>query len=165
MINEPPRILLVEDNPDDEQLTLGGLQRTNVTNPVDVVRDGQEALDYLFGTDRQPAKPMPAVVLLDLHLPRVGGLEVLRRIRAQERTRLTPVVILTSSSDDGDVANGYDLGANSYVCKPTQFERFTTAIAQLGVYWLIVNQPVPRSREEPHADNGADDRLPAQGDS
>src|SRR5512144_504320 len=118
MINEPPRVLLVEDNPDDEQLTLGGLQRTNVTNPVDVVRDGQEALDYLFGTDGQPAKPMPAVVLLDLHLPRVGGLEVLKRIRAQERTRLTPVVILTSSSDDGDVANGYDLGVNSYVCKP-----------------------------------------------
>ena len=165
MSNEPLRVLLVEDNPDEEQLTLGGLQRANVTNPVDVARDGQEALDYLFGNDGQPAKPVPAVVLLDLNLPRAGGLEVLKRIRAHERTRLTPVVILTSSSDDRDVRNGYDLGANSYVRKPIDFARFTTTIARLGAYWLVVNQPAPRAREEMHADNGDHDRLPAGGDS
>ncbi|MGZ6692356.1 MAG: response regulator, partial [Solirubrobacteraceae bacterium] len=105
-------VLLVEDDRDDEELTLRGLERANLKNPVDVVRDGQQALDYLFGADGQAAKPVPAVVLLDLKLPRVGGLEVLKRIRAEERTRRLPVVILTSSSEDGDLMNGYDFGAN-----------------------------------------------------
>jgi two-component system response regulator len=149
MINGVAALLLVEDNRDDEELTLRGLKRTNLKNPVDVVRDGQEALDYFFGTNGQAAKPVPAVVLLDLKLPRVGGLEVLRRIRAAERTRRVPVVILTSSSEDGDLINGYDLGANSYVCKPIQFDEFAAAIAQLGVYWLIINEPAPPGGRRP----------------
>jgi two-component system response regulator len=149
MINGVAALLLVEDNRDDEELTLRGLKRTNLKTPVDVVRDGQEALDYFFGTNGQAAKPVPAVVLLDLKLPRVGGLEVLRRIRAAERTRRVPVVILTSSSEDGDLINGYDLGANSYVCKPIQFDEFAAAIAQLGVYWLIINEPAPPGGRRP----------------
>ncbi len=143
MITDLPAVLLIEDNPDDEELTLRGLRRTNLKNPVDVARDGQEALDYLFGNHDQAAKPVPVVVLLDLMLPRVDGFEVLKRIRAEERTRRTPVVILTSSSEDRDLINGYDLGANSYVRKPVRFEEFTTAIAQLGVYWLLINEPAP----------------------
>ena len=143
MTTDAAAILLVEDNPDDEELTLRGLERANLTNPVDVARDGQEALDYLLGNHHQAAKPVPVVVLLDLHLPRVDGFEVLKRIRAEERTRRVPVVILTSSNEDRDLINGYDLGANSYVRKPVQFEEFATAIAQLGVYWLLINQPPP----------------------
>ena len=143
MITDAPAVLLVEDNPDDEELTLHGLRRTNLKNPVDVARDGQEALDYLFGNHDQAAKPVPVVVLLDLRLPRVDGFEVLKRIRAEERTRRVPVVILTSSSEDRDLINGYDLGANSYVRKPVRFEEFATAIAQLGVYWLLINEPAP----------------------
>ena len=143
MITDAAAVLLVEDNPDDEELTLHGLRRANLTNPVVVARDGQEALDYLFGDHDQAAKPVPVVVLLDLHLPRIDGFEVLKRIRAQERTRRVPVVILTSSSEDADLINGYDLGANSYVRKPVQFEEFATAIAQLGVYWLLINEPPP----------------------
>ena len=119
------------------------MRRTNLKNPVDVARDGQEALDYLFGNHDQAAKPVPVVVLLDLMLPRVDGFEVLKRIRAEERTRRMPVVILTSSSEDRDLINGYDLGANSYVRKPVRFEEFATAIAQLGVYWLLINEPAP----------------------
>ena len=143
MISAPPAVLLVEDNPDDEELTLRGLRQTNLKNPVDVARDGQEALDYLFGNDDQPARPVPVVVLLDLQLPRVDGFEVHKRIRAEERTRRVPVVILTSSSEERDLINGYDLGANSYVRKPVRFEEFATAIAQLGVYWLLINAPPP----------------------
>jgi two-component system response regulator len=127
-------VLLVEDNADDEELTIRGLGRANLQNPVDVVRDGQEALEYLFGTDVQPRTRVPAIVLLDLKLPRINGLEVLKRIRAEERTRRVPVVILTSSSEDYDLINGYDLGANSYVCKPIQFNEFVAAIGRLGVY-------------------------------
>jgi len=127
MTTDAAAILLVEDNPDDEELTLRGLRTTNLKNPVDVARDGQEALDYLFGKHGQAAKPVPVVVLLDLHLPRVDGFEVLQRIRARERTHRVPVVILTSSSEDTDIINGYDLGANSYVRKPVQFEEFATA--------------------------------------
>jgi CheY-like chemotaxis protein len=149
MITEGPAVLLIEDNPDDEELILRGLRDTNLTNPVDVARDGQEALDYLFGKHDQPPKPLPVLVLLDLILPRVDGFEVLKRIRAEERTRRVPVVILTSSSEDRDLINGYDLGANSYVRKPVQFEEFATAIAQLGVYWLLINQPAPPNRP-PH---------------
>ena len=143
MITDPPRILLVEDNPDDEELTTRGFKRANLANPIDVARDGQEALDYLFGTEEQPAKRAPAVILLDLKLPRVDGLEVLKRIRASERTQRVPVVILTSSSEDRDLLAAYDLGANSYVRKPVKFEEFATAVAQLGVYWLMLNEPSP----------------------
>jgi len=143
MITDAAAVLLVEDNPDDEELTLRGLRHANLKNPVDVTRDGQEALDYLFGNHDQAAKPVPVVVLLDLHLPRVDGFEVLKRIRAEERTRRVPVVILTSSSEDQDLINGYDLGANSYVRKPVRFEEFATAIAQLGVYWLLLNESPP----------------------
>jgi two-component system, response regulator len=143
MRNDPPVVLLVEDNPDDEELTLRGLRNANLKNPVDVVRDGQEALNYLFGTGDQAAQPVPVGVLLDLKLPRVDGFEVLTRIRAEQRTRRVPVVILTSSSEDHDLINGYDRGANSYVRKPIQFDEFATAIAQLGVYWLLVNEPAP----------------------
>lgn len=143
MITDAPAVLLVEDNSDDEELTLRGFRRTNPTNPVDVARDGQAALDYLFGNHDQAANPLPVVVLLDLMLPRVDGFEVLKRIRAEERTRRIPVVILTSSSEDRDLINGYDLGANSYVRKPVRFEEFATAIAQLGVYWLLINEPAP----------------------
>jgi two-component system response regulator len=143
MITDAPPILLVEDNPDDEELTLRGLRRTNLTNPVDVARDGQQALDYLFGDHDRAAKPIPIVVLLDLKLPRIDGFEVLRRIRAEERTRRVPVVILTSSSEDRDLISGYDLGANSYVRKPVRFEEFSIAITQLGVYWVQLNEPAP----------------------
>ena len=145
MITDAPAVLLVEDNPDDEELILRGLRDTNLTNPVDVARDGQEALDYLFGNHDQAAKPLPVVVLLDLRLPRVQGFEVLKRIRTEERTRRVPVVILTSSSEDQDLINGYDLGANSYVRKPVQFEEFAMAIAQLGVYWVLINEPAPQN--------------------
>jgi two-component system, response regulator len=143
MSDQLPTVLLVEDNRDDEELTIRGFKRSNLANPVDVARDGQEALDYLFGTESQPAHSLPVLVLLDLKLPRVGGLEVLERIRGNHRTRRVPVVILTSSSEDHDLIDGYDLGANSYVRKPIRFEEFAPAIAQLGIYWLIINQPAP----------------------
>jgi two-component system, response regulator len=165
MIKGVTAVLLVEDNRDDEELTLRGLERTNLKNPVDVVRDGQQALDYLFGTNGQAAKPVPAVVLLDLKLPRVGGLEVLKRIRAEERTHRVPVVILTSSSEDGDLMNGYDLGANSYVCKPIQFDEFANAIAQLGVYWLIINEPAPPAGDGTRADTSDHESSAADRDS
>jgi two-component system response regulator len=145
MINDLRPLLLVEDNRDDEELTIRGLKRANLQNPVDVARDGQEALDYLLGTDEHAPEPVPAVIVL-VHLPRVSGLEVLRRIRAHERTRRLPVVILTSSHEDRDVIDGYDLGANSYVCKPIQFELFATAVAQLGVYWPVINEQPPTSQ-------------------
>lgn len=148
MITDPPTILLVEDNPDDEELTTRGFKRANLANPIDVARDGQEALDYLFGTEEQPAKRAPAVVLLDLKLPRIGGLAVLERIRGNERTRRVPVVILTSSGEDRDVVDGYDLGANSYVRKPIRFEEFATAVAQLGIYWLMINEPPPTADDD-----------------
>ena len=143
MITDVPAVLLVEDNPDDEELTMRGFKRANLANPVDVARDGQEAVDYLFGIEEQAAKPVPAVVLLDLKLPRVEGLEVLKRIRADKRMRRVPVVILTSSNEDRDLINGYDLGANSYVRKPVPFEEFAMAIAQIGLYWLLINEPPP----------------------
>ena len=139
-------ILLVEDNANDEFLTLRALKKYNVANGVIVARDGAEALDYLFGTGahagRNPAD-IPVVMLLDLKLPKVDGLEVLRRVRADERTRLLPVVILTSSNEDKDVINGYKLGTNSYVQKPVDFSAFVDAVGQLGLYWLMLNQPVP----------------------
>ena len=140
-------ILLVKDNPDDEELTLRALEKNNIQNDVVVVRDGVEALDYLFGTgayaDRD-TNVMPAVILLDLKLPKVDGLEVLRRIRADERTKLLPVVILTSSDEEQDRINGYGSGANSYVRKPVEFGQFIEAVRQLGLYWLLLNEPPPR---------------------
>ena len=140
-------ILLVEDNADDEALTLRAFKKNNIRNPVFVVRDGQQALDYLFATDvhaERDARDLPQVVLLDLKLPKVDGLEVLRRIRADERTRLLPVVILTSSKEEQDVINSYRLGANSYVRKPVNFDEFIEAARQLGLYWLLLNEPLPR---------------------
>lgn len=139
-------ILLVEDNRDDEALTLRALKKNNIKNEVVVARDGVEALDYLFGTGFYTGRDlteMPHVILLDLKLPRVDGLEVLRRLRADKRTRLLPVVILTSSNEDQDRINGYGLGANSYVRKPVDFAQFIEAVRQLGLYWLILNEPPP----------------------
>ncbi len=140
-------ILLVEDNPDDEVLTLRALKKNHIVNPVYVVRDGAEALSYLFATDvysERDAEEIPQVILLDLKLPKVDGLEVLRRVRANERTRLVPVVVLTTSNEDQDIIRSYDLGANSYVRKPVDFEQFNRAVGQLGAYWLILNQSPPR---------------------
>jgi two-component system response regulator len=142
----PGKILLVEDNPDDVALTLRALKSHNIRNEVVVAQDGVQALDYLFGAEGSSAAEQPAVVLLDLKLPRVNGLEVLKRIRAEDRTRLLPVVILTSSDEERDLIDGYSLGANSYVRKPVDFVEFTEAVKQLGLYWLLMNQapPVPR---------------------
>jgi two-component system response regulator len=142
-------ILLVEDNPNDEALTLRALKKSNILNPVVVARDGAEALDYLFSRgDHQARKPAgnPEVVLLDLKLPKVDGLEVLRQLRADERTRLLPVVVLTSSVEEQDLLRGYALGANSYVRKPVDFNQFVDAVKQLGLYWLVLNQRPPESK-------------------
>lgn len=142
-------ILLVEDNPDDEALTLRALKKNNITNDVVVTRDGVEALDYLFGSGQYSGRNlnvMPQVVLLDLKLPKIDGFEVLRQLRANERTRLLPVVILTTSNEESDRINGYGLGANSFVRKPVEFDRFIEAVRQLGLYWLILNEPVPSQR-------------------
>ncbi|MGB5082447.1 MAG: response regulator [Burkholderiales bacterium] len=140
-------IMLVEDNPDDEELTLRALRKANIANEVFVARDGQEALDYLFGSgihaNRDP-RAMPAVVLLDLKLPKLGGIEVLNRLRADPRTKLIPVVILTSSSEDEDMLKSYRSGANSYVRKPVEFSAFVNAVSQLGMYWLLLNQSPPQ---------------------
>ena len=136
-------ILLVEDNPDDQVLTLRALKKNNIVNKVVIARDGAEALDYMFGKgafEGRDINKRPAVVLLDLKLPKIDGMEVLRRIRADERTKLTPVVILTSSKEEQDIVNGYSLGANSYIRKPVEFEKFTDAVKQLGVYWLLLNE-------------------------
>jgi len=143
-------ILLVEDNADDEALTLRALKKNNITNDVVVTRDGVEALDYLFGTGKYSGRNlniMPQVVLLDLKLPKIDGFEVLRQLRANERTKLLPVVILTTSNEESDRINGYGLGANSFVRKPVEFDRFIEAVRQLGLYWLILNEPVPSKRK------------------
>ena len=140
-------ILLVEDNPDDEALTLRALRKNNILNEVTVVRDGQQALDYFFG-ENASANPVPAVVLLDLKLPKIDGLEVLRRIRADQRTGMQPVVILTSSKEEQDLVSGYRLGANSYIRKPVDFAQFMEAVKQLGLYWLVLNEPAPVQREQ-----------------
>lgn len=136
-------ILLVEDNPDDEALTLRAFKKNNIKNEVVVARDGAEALEYLFRA-RKNAADVPQVVLLDLKLPKVDGLEVLRRIRAEECTRLIPVVILTSSKEEQDVVKSYSLGANSYVRKPVNFDEFIEAVRQLGLYWLLLNERAPQ---------------------
>ena len=144
---EDKMILLVEDNPDDEALTLRALKKNHIGNEVFVVRDGAEALDFLFCTgpyaDRHP-HDMPQIILLDLKLPKVDGLEVLRRIRADERTHLLAVVILTSSNEEQDLLEGYKKGANSYIRKPVDFNQFADAIRQLGLYWLVLNEAPPK---------------------
>ncbi|MFP5410996.1 MAG: response regulator [Gammaproteobacteria bacterium] len=139
-------ILLVEDNPDDEALTLRALQKNNILNQVVVARDGVEALDYLFGTSAyagRDTRVQPQIVLLDLKLPRVDGLEVLRQMRADPRTATQPVAILTTSNEDRDILSSYQLGANSYIRKPVDFEQFIEAVRQLGMYWLVLNVPPP----------------------
>ena len=142
-------ILLVEDNPDDEELTIRALAKNSIGDRVDVVRDGVEALDYLFlsGPYADSDQGLPQLILLDLKLPKVDGLEVLRRLRAHPRTRLAPVVVLTSSNEERDVAQSYLLGANSYIRKPVDFSQFTDAVRQLGTYWLAVNQGPPSAGE------------------
>jgi two-component system, response regulator len=140
-------ILLVEDNPDDEALTLRALRKNHILNEVVVAHDGVEALDYLFGTGAYTGRDlsmMPQVILLDLKLPKVDGLEVLRRLRADARTRLLPVVILTSSKEEQDIIDGYSLGANSYVRKPVDFTQFADAVRNLGLYWLVLNESPPQ---------------------
>ncbi len=137
-------ILLVEDNPDDEALTLRALRRNDIRNEVVIARDGVEALDYLFGTGAHAGRDtrvQPQVVLLDLKLPRLGGLEVLERLRGDARTSLLPVVILTTSNEASDVLSGYRLGANSYIRKPVDYKQFTDTVRQLGSYWLGLNLP------------------------
>ncbi len=144
-------ILLVEDNPDDEALTLRAFKRNNIQNEIVVAHDGVEALDYLFGTGVHAGRDlsvMPQVILLDLKLPRIEGLEVLRQLRAGERTKLLPVVILTSSNEEQDRLNGYHLGANSFVRKPVDFGEFIDAVRTLGLYWLILNETAPDPRGE-----------------
>jgi two-component system, response regulator len=139
-------ILLVEDSADDEALTLRALKKNNIKNEIVVARDGVEALDYLSGTGSHQGRDlsvMPQVILLDLKLPKVDGLEVLRRIRTDPRTKLLPVVILTSSNEEQDLIRGYGLGANSYIRKPVDFSQFTEAVRQLGLYWLVLNEPAP----------------------
>ncbi|MFI5180388.1 MAG: response regulator [Thermoanaerobaculia bacterium] len=140
----PVEILLVEDNPNDVELTLHALKKNNIANRIHVVRDGEEALDYLFGTGpyagRDPCE-QPKVILLDLKLPKVDGHEVLTRLRQDPRTRTIPVVVLTSSREERDIARSYDMGVNSYIVKPVDFEQFTESVRQLGLYWLLLNQP------------------------
>jgi CheY-like chemotaxis protein len=139
-------ILLVEDNPDDVELTLRAFRQSNIANEVVVVRDGVEALEYLFATGRyadRDVDALPQVVLLDLQLPRLNGLEVLEQLRAHAKTKLLPVVILTSSTEERDLVKGYTLGANSYIRKPVDFEQFADSVKQLGLYWLLLNQRAP----------------------
>ncbi len=144
---KPKTILLVEDNPSDIELTRRAFEKSRIANPLVVAEDGLEALDYLFGTGayqgRDPSDH-PTLILLDLKLPKIDGLSVLRRIRADPRTRRTPVVILTSSTEEQDLATGYDVGVNSYIRKPVSFDQFVTAIGQLGIYWLILNEEPPK---------------------
>ena len=154
-------ILLVEDNPNDEALTLRALKKSGITNQVVVARDGAEALDYLFCTGgfagRDPTD-MPVVILMDLNLPKIGGLEAVQRIRDNSETKLLPVVILTSSDEEEDRLKGYEVGANSYVRKPVEFNKFTAAVEQLGLYWALLNEPTPPKKRTalPHGTRTSD---------
>lgn len=143
-------LLLVEDDADDRELTVMALRDSQIANPVEIARDGQEALEYLA----DPERPLPAVVLLDLNLPRITGLDVLKRLRAQTRTSLLPIVVLTGSNEEIDRLRSYDNGANAYVRKPVEFAEFAEAVKALGLFWLIVNEPPP----ELQASNSASDR-------
>jgi CheY-like chemotaxis protein len=141
------KILIVEDNPDDEEFTLRALNKARVANEIVVVRDGREALDYLYAEGAfagRDATEVPGVVLLDLKLPKLGGIDVLRRMRAEPATRLVPVVVLTSSNEEEDMLDSYESGANSYVRKPVEFAAFADAVAKLGAYWALLNEPAPR---------------------
>ncbi|HBC40722.1 MAG: response regulator [Pseudanabaena sp.] len=138
-MNNLPIVCIVEDNPDDERLTIRALRKGKIANEIKVARNGEEALNMVLN-----ANPLPCVVLLDLKLPKIDGLEVLRRIRSDERTHLLPVVVLTSSSEDRDILESYSFGANSYVRKSVEFDRFTEAVRQLGLYWALVNEPLPK---------------------
>lgn len=143
----PIKILLVEDNPDDVELALHALRMHNLANDIEVARDGAEALDYIFRTGSyadRPLEPLPRLILLDLKLPKIGGLEVLERVKSDPRTRSIPVVILTSSRQERDIVESYQLGVNSYITKPVDFEQFIQAVYTLGLYWLLLNEP-PRS--------------------
>ena len=145
-------ILLVEDNPDDVKLTLRAFKKSNIANQIVVAGDGAEALDYLFGTGTHAGRDVgvrPSIVLLDLKLPKVDGLEVLRRMRADSRTKRLPVVVLTSSKEEQDIVASYDLGANSYIRKPVDFDQFIEAVRQLGLYWLLLNEPAPGGKGTP----------------
>ena len=141
-------LLLVEDNPNDEALTLRALKKSKVVNKIVVARDGEEALDILFGGESGGAGLLPILTLLDLKLPKVDGVEVLRQIRGHKDTRLLPVVVLTSSDEENDIVKCYELGANSYIRKPVDFTRFVEAVDQLGLYWLVLNEPPPTMRKE-----------------
>lgn len=146
-----PFILLVEDNADDELLTLRAFKKSNIANEVIVVRDGIEALDWLFSTGEHAGRDTsiePTIILLDLKLPRLDGLEVLRRIRADQRTTLLPVIVMTSSKEEEDILKSYELGANSYIRKPIEFDRFVEAVQSLGLYWLVLNERPVRKRIE-----------------
>jgi two-component system response regulator len=143
-MNEKNIILLVEDNPDDAALTQRAFAKSNIANKLVLVKDGVEALDYLFATGAWAGRSEeedPTLILLDLKLPKIGGLEVLRRLRAEQRTRLIPVIILTSSVEERDLIEGYSLGCNSYIHKPVDFSQFTEAVKTLGLYWMVLNQP------------------------
>lgn len=146
MTNRNGLVLLVEDNPDDEALALRAFKSHNLANRVEVVRDGAGALEFLFGEGRHAGRDLsdrPSVILLDLRLPKIDGLEVLRRLRADPRTKSLPIVILTTSTEEQDRVKGYDLGANSFIRKPVDFDQFSEAIRQLGLYWLVLNEPAP----------------------
>jgi len=143
MVELAKTILLVEDDSDHELLTIRALRKANIANEIRVARDGEEALDLLFGSDDQALKTSPQVVLLDLKLPKIDGLEVLRRIRENERTQMLPVVVLTSSDEESDIVRSYRLGVNSYIRKPVNFTEFAEATRQLGMYWLVLNECPP----------------------
>lgn len=142
MINKAINILLVEDNPDDVELTLHALKKNNIVNPVKIARDGQEALDYLFYRGKYQVSPheLPNLILLDLKLPKVDGIEVLQKIKSDRKTKLVPVVVLTSSKEESDLLKSYDLGVNSYIRKPVDFDQFVETVRQIGFYWMLINE-------------------------
>jgi two-component system response regulator len=146
MLPSDVEILLVEDNANDVELTLHAFRKNNLTNRIHVARDGAEALEFLFGTDESEGRPLshcPRLILLDLKLPKVDGLEVLRKIKSDPRTKAIPVVVLTSSREESDLVTSYELGVNSYIRKPVDFEKFTESVRTIGLYWLLLNEPLP----------------------